>query len=95
MWFQSDDHLFLQSKKTDNTKYHEINPAKFNKVLIYIFFFIQDEYYKQVCGEVCELMEDTEGRSKYRWIQKYPDVEALPEYFSRIYFSALEGQFCL
>jgi phage terminase large subunit GpA-like protein len=36
-----------------------------------------DEFYKQVCGEVCELIEDNEGRSKYRWIKKYPDVEAL------------------
>ena len=38
---------------------------------------LSDEYYKQLCGEVCELMEDSEGRSKYKWIKKYPDVEAL------------------
>ena len=40
-------------------------------------FFIQDEFYKQVCGEVCELIEDNEGRSKYSWIKKYPEFEAL------------------
>ena len=38
---------------------------------------MSDEYYKQVCGEVCELMEDSEGRAKYKWIKKYPDVEGL------------------
>ena len=38
---------------------------------------MSDEYYKQVCGEVCELTEDSEGRAKYKWIKKYPDVEAL------------------
>ncbi|NRA43492.1 MAG: phage terminase large subunit family protein [Oligoflexales bacterium] len=38
---------------------------------------MSDEYYKQVCGEVCELTEDSEGRAKYKWIKKYPDVEGL------------------
>jgi phage terminase large subunit GpA-like protein len=53
------------------------NPAKYSNIQYYICFFIQNEYYKQVCGEVCELIEDNEGSSKYRWIKKYPDVEAL------------------
>jgi phage terminase large subunit GpA-like protein len=38
---------------------------------------LSDEYFKQLTGEICEQIQDKEGRSKYKWIKKYPDVEAL------------------
>ena len=36
-----------------------------------------EEYYRQLTGEACEICEDSEGRTKYRWIKKHPDVETL------------------
>ena len=38
---------------------------------------MSDDYYKQVCGEACELVEDSEGRQKYKWIPKYSQLEGL------------------
>ena len=38
---------------------------------------LSDEYYKQVTGEACEMVEGTDGKTRYKWVEKYPHLEGL------------------
>ena len=38
---------------------------------------LPEEYYRQLTGEVCEVTEDSSGKSKYQWKEVYENVETL------------------